>query len=129
MNTIENNKLIAEFMGAFALDIEEEDGFWYLTDGLFPHGYDRICFGAMKYASDWNWLMEVVDKIESLNVQKLSFNFNIQKDRVSLYYAHISEPKKQIEMYFEWGQKTKIENLNKIVVEFIKWYNEQKKLK
>jgi hypothetical protein len=111
----ENNKLLAEFMNHKpTFDVYIDD---VLTTLERP---------IKNYNSDWNWLMEVVDKIENIVIQKLSFSFNIQKDRVSLFYSHINEPKKQIEMYFEWGQKTKIANTYKIAVEFIKWYNEQK---
>ena len=118
MNTTENNKIIAEFMGAIEV---RKDNFKFPNRTGLP-----LQIGTINYHSDWNWLMEVVEKIETLKVQDLSFNFNIQKDRVSLSYIHINDPKKSTEMFFEWGQKTKIENLYKIVLEFIKWYNENK---
>lgn len=118
MNTIqENNKLIAEFMAG------EKDKQVYIKH--LNAWYDN-CMGY-KYNTDWNWLMEVVEKIESLKIDKLSFNFQIEKDRVSFFYTHASDTKKQTEMFFEWGQKTKISNTYKIIVQFIKWYNEQNK--
>jgi len=81
----------------------------------------------LNYDTDWNRLMLVIEKIESVKIGKLYFNIQIDKDKVSLFYTHISEPTKQIEMFFEWGQENKINNTYKIVVEFVKWYNEQKK--
>lgn len=111
-NISENNKLIAEFM-----DYE-----WYAVNT--PHIAVRKPNGGVRhFQSNWDDLMEVIEKIESLEIDKLSFNFKIEKDRVSFFYTHTDEPKKQIEMFFEWGQKTKIGNTYKIVVEFIKWYN------
>ena len=120
MNTIqENNKLIAEFLGYSQPHPEYQNTTYWYKKGLPP-------LTILSFDTDWNALMEVINKIENTNIQKLSFNFNIQKDRVSLYYTHTIEPKKQIEMWFEWGQKTKIKNTYKIVVEFIEWYNKQK---
>jgi hypothetical protein len=112
----ENNKLLAEFLG---LTLEQEQ------ERIFIQGLGTKLIEDT-FNTDWNWLMEVVEKIENITIQKLSFNFNIQKDGVSLFYSHINEPKEQIEMYFEWRQKTKIANTYKIAIEFIKWYNEQK---
>jgi hypothetical protein len=110
-----NNILIAEFMGFE----------WYEINTPFTAVRDLN--GVRHFATNWDDLMLLVEKIENITIQKLSFSFNIQKDRVSLFYSHINEPKKQIEMYFEWGQKTKIANTYKIAVEFIKWYNKQNK--
>jgi len=107
---LQDNKVIAEFMGLTII-----------TDNIsyFDTSYNPL----KKYNKDWNELMEVVEKIENISTQKLSFNLKVEKDKVYLLYAHTSEPQKQIEMFFEWGQKTKIGNTYKIVVEFIKWYN------
>jgi len=130
----ENNILIAEFLGyrlrGGCIDFRGDEPFTEVTSitngEVNSLGY-VFYEDDLKFHKDWNWLMEVVDKIEGLSFQKLSFNFNIQKDRVSLNYTHVSEPKKSTEMFFEWGQKTKIENIYKIAVEFIKWYNQQNK--
>ena len=62
MNTTENNKLIAEFLGAKQYD--ETDNFVYFdeTNNIFSN--DTISIKDLKFHYDWNWLMEVVDKIE-----------------------------------------------------------------
>ena len=67
MNTQENNKLIAEFMGVRHMDDSK-----YLetlkemkSDGLyFEQGYMT---SELHYYTDWRWLMGVVDKINNLN--------------------------------------------------------------
>lgn len=121
--TTENNRLIAEFLG-YKLQTDPTERFfgWYKSPlGTWTKEID------LPFRTDWNWLMQVVEKIESLKIDGLSFNFQIEKDMVFFYYTHIREHKKQIEMFFEWGQKTKIGNTYKIAVEFIKWYNQQNK--
>ena len=122
MKTTENNILIAEFLG------EKKQPFNFPQHGtLRLNGEFKTEFFSeqLKFHSNWNWLMEVVEKIEKTTCSKLFFSFEIKKDSVSLFYSHIDDLEKQVEMYFEWGQKTKIDNTYKVVVEFIKWYNEQ----
>jgi hypothetical protein len=116
----ENNKIISEFMGYHYVPETTLAHDYFMVKGRYirPHG--------IKFDTDWNWLMEVVEKIETIKIDKLYFNVQIDKDKVSLFYTHINEPTKQTEMFFEWGQKNKIANIYKIVVEFVKWYNENK---
>jgi len=54
MNTNENNKLIAEF-----LDLTYLKNYYVHKGNAFNEDY-------LLFHSDWNWLMEVVEKIESL---------------------------------------------------------------
>ena len=78
----ENNKLIAEFMGLKKFQSRLD----YTIYDIPQHKRDVVTeqnggalFAEMdlKFHSDWNWLMEVVEKIESLKVDNLSFNFEI----------------------------------------------------
>jgi hypothetical protein len=117
-----NNELLAEFMGLVESTIPNR---YWTEKSLEGFGMGKL--KELNYDTDWNRLMLVVDKIESVKIDKLYFNIQINKDKVSLFYTHISDPTKQIEMFFEWGQENKIANTYKIVVEFVKWYNEQKK--
>ena len=96
----ENNKIIAKFMG-----------YELTTDGIQTLYYDkdRNLKALPKYDKDWNWLMEVVEKIEDLG-------FEIEINGLS---CRILTPNKQIET----SGKTKIKGVYNGCVEFIKWYN------
>lgn len=101
MNTTENNKLIAEFMG-------------FLPRIKNP-----------KYHNDWNILMQVVEKIESLG-------YELQKENNSVFfkgnYTEISSfygMKKYYKTEFNKDcNSTFIEAVYNACIEFIKWYNQ-----
>ena len=101
----ENNRIIAEFMGA------------KLTKDLkimYPvYEGDSSYVKNLKYHSDWNWLMEVVEKIESIG-----FTFETKKN-----WARITRKGENIILRWE-EDKTKIEAVYNACIEFIKWYNE-----
>ena len=116
-----SNKIIAEFMGA------------KLTKDLkimYPvYEGDSSYVKNLKYHSDWNWLMEVVEKIESLGYRTLTENecFMITKSKLSSFdvrskddYNTIFSDNYEINHY--GGSKK--ENVYNACVEFIKWYNE-----
>ena len=135
MNTTENNKLIAEFMefkqckgirsasGKYfdywakenfscieeqEIQIESEWGY-----GLVEQ--DLLFAEQLKFHKDWNWLMEVVEKIESIG-----FTFETKKN-----WARITRKGENIILRWE-EDKTKIEAVYNACIEFIKWYNENK---
>lgn len=108
MSTTENNKLIAEFIGCKAI-FKDKKEYQMVT-------HENMCYGAneLQYHKDWNWLMEVVEKIESLDN-----NFIIEGNK-----GFINIPqRKQVEV----RKETKIEAVYNACVEFIKWYNKQSK--
>ena len=77
---------------------------WY-KDSSFT---DRICsFDGLKYHSDWNFLMQVVEKIfkgfYKLNPCPIYLKMNIEKQLIA----------------------TDKEGIYNACVEFIKWYNQQ----
>ena len=107
--TTENNKIIAEFIGLVYRTKKDYQG-WY-KDSSFT---DRICsFDGLKYHSDWNWLMEVVQKIESLG------------DDLNIYAYHCELIYNVGENIETFEAKSKIEAVYNACVEFIKWYNLQ----
>ena len=64
-NIIENNKLIAEFLNVKMHPCETIEKLKFLP--MEERGiYNGYFIDELKYHSDWNWLIEVVEKIESL---------------------------------------------------------------
>lgn len=61
MNTTENNKLIAEFMGCKSI-FKDKKEYQMVT-------HENMCYSTneLQYHTDWNWLMEVVQKINDQN--------------------------------------------------------------
>ena len=101
MNTTENNKLIAEFMG---LITEEGKYLAPPIDELSTIGMGLyVSLDEMRYHTSWDWLMPVVEEIDHLEYE--------------------SERLDKIEMAIKTRQ---INAVHKAVVEFIKWYNENK---
>jgi hypothetical protein len=130
---MENNKLIAEFMGA---EIEENyKQYPWTWDDDYPNPRIRIRitlpldtlpksqkFGVyyvegLQYHTDWNWLMPVVEKIDLIlpddNLVTISFN----RCLIEWFEKGIT---------FEGLGNTRIEATYKAVVEFIIFYNENK---
>lgn len=107
----DNNKLIAEFMGNH---IKESKNYYeFFAINSKPYSVEEL-----KFHSDWNWLMEVVEKIENLG-----FEFFIVESRCKI--AHNTDKSIEILIGFELVSK-KIESVYYNCVEFIKWYNQQK---
>ena len=108
---MENNKLIAEFMGINPILYE-----YYYYDRVKE--IDKLIY----YNSDWNLLMKVVDKIEEMGCrtellgQKDNYNFQIGKKG-----GHYRD--------FDSDGETKILAVYSGVVQFIEWFNAAKKVK
>lgn len=120
MNT-ENNKIIAEFMGLNNKIVHFEKfyswsdaPFFYTTEDSKEKVVENIAKYS-KYHSDWNWLMEVVEKIESLG-------FETSLDKNGFFVVFTNGSNTQNGLFI----KSKIEAVCNVCVEFIKWYNEQK---
>lgn len=117
MNT-ENNKIIAEFMGAKTLTVDEFKAILKDNrDNGFIHTPNAEIDEDLKYHSDWNWLMEVVEKIESLGYDVF---INTCVCRITDVGQDVLE---DIETF---NYENKIQAVYNACVEFIKWYNEQK---
>lgn len=121
---IENNKLIAEFMGAY-IENGSNERYNMLTYHNFPPAknsnliHTAIVCGVedMQYHTSWDWLMPVVEKIEDID----EINVFIESNGTQIY---------------DWRKKTdivnniadisfvhKIEHVYDAVVKFTKWYN------
>jgi hypothetical protein len=138
MTTIENNKLIAEFMG-----LRYRTDEWYSIDNNTEHFavYANITKNEpdeelFRFHDDWNWLMEVKEKIEN-SIINGTLNGVIVTMGKNLNHKQYC--------YIEWGntnnvrtghrnlsgfysktieENTLIEAVYNACIEFIKWYNE-----
>lgn len=109
MNTTENNKLMAEFLGSY------QQYTWNYNHKCWFYNNTKIAYGDSngEFHRNWNWLMQVVEKIEktkkgtiiihSKNIVEISFNYKTVKHYTS----------------------DLITNLFFACVEFIKWYNKE----
>ena len=107
MTTLNENKMIAEFMG-YNLEVVNDEVYFTLDDML-----ETLSDEELHYHTDWNWLIGVVDKIESLG-------YDVQ---IILDYCTITNGD-----YSEITQigGNKIHNVYNACVEFIKWYTHTK---
>ena len=118
---LENNKLIAEFMGGKNFD---KNGYFEIfipeqVNNLETNkGWVTEVLEWTNYHKSWDWLMPVVEKIES--IENYRFDFEIRQSLVEIY-----DKDEQIDVFQEQGDD-KREVTYWCVVEFIKWYNENK---
>lgn len=124
MNTTENNKLIAEFMGVFDKILStgnihswSDAPFYYTTEDTKEKVIQNITKYS-KYHKDWNWLMEVVEKIEILG-----YVFKVNGNTVTFF---IKGNYNRTIWNDAFTGSTKIQAVYNACVEFIKWYNENK---
>jgi hypothetical protein len=125
--TTENNILLAEFMGA---EIEGLNYKFIAYDNI------KVCMhpNRLNYHTDWNWLMQVVEKVESLEkpitnspnlVGKFeTYEIHIQHRHVRIY-AHGEVTKEVVDLRSS-ESNNKIEAVYNACVSFVKWYNNQK---
>lgn len=125
MNTEEGNKLIADFMGARA----DTYGKWFIDHKFL--GYEAKDF---QYHTSWDWLMPVVEKIESIyNEHHGYFGVHISSNSCSIQGTNLHKAIEDLSGY-GWVYmsdsnailNTKIESTWYNVVEFINWHNQNK---
>lgn len=134
---IEGNKLIADFMkftpwfdsgeyiGYRELDVDKystyQDG-W----GHRPHA---CVFSELRFHSSWDWLMPVVEKIESLNFtdsdgEEYSFDVTIRYGDVTI--EDEDSTRKNFHIHKHGTDGNKLNAVYEAVIEFIEWYNVNK---
>jgi hypothetical protein len=99
---MKDNKLIAEFMGLVVSD----------SDNYTSELHTNVDVD-LKYHTSWDWLMPVIEKIESLG-----YVFTIQGGKAE-YGEMISETRCFI-------AEDKLSSTHKAVVEFIKEHNDER---
>ncbi len=114
MCTIDNNKLIAEFLGYVQPHPDYPNStYWYKKD--------ESTLTILSFNYDWNWLMKVVDKIESIEDDEGLYKYIIEILGTTVNVIDTS----QIKPIAETFERTKIEATYKAVIEFINYYNNQ----
>lgn len=127
----ESNKLIAQFMGGkitHTKDYEMPHGshstgtieYWDGIRSVPTDGYEDAKMGIFGYNWSWDWLMPVVEKIESLGTGYVM----TENNKCEIVITLDNKGKKHFSNRFI--ENSKIESTYLGVVEFIKWYNQNK---
>ena len=122
-NILENNKLLAEFLGEIKQPFEFPQ-FGYINS--MGDWKDTFFDNQLKFHSNWNWLMSVVEKIHSMQSYGVFINPNgtyIQDEEDKV----ICMTFKNEEVNGEIISSSNIEATFNCCAEFVKWYNEQNK--
>lgn len=133
MNTTENNKLIADWLGFEPCQVRKRKSGKY--DYHLPEGFDLIkedewsemlveqdyCKAEdLKFHKDWNWLMPVVEKINGFTDENGLFLYEVN---INASRCEIERPTGLGNIVNEHGAST-IEMVYIAVVEFIEWHNQ-----
>lgn len=127
---IDGNKLIAEFMGMkekldFQLPKTDEGGYYPINKkGEYDLTEYFTPYSHLDYHSSWDWLMPVVEKIETLTAfdgrGEVNYIVSIEANQCIISQGGEGE--------IEYEQsEAKIGATWKAVVQFINWYNTQPK--
>ena len=147
----ENNKIIAEFMNFPKITNvrDSESGKYY--DYWLPNNFNLILEQEIQiesnngwglvhqdcvfvrdliFHSDWNWLMEVVEKIENIKIKDYSISTDITDDKTFINVWHYGDGGKWSilisNLNEEYKDFNKMQRTYKAVVKFINFYNKQK---
>jgi len=119
---IEGNKLIAKFM-EIKLEGKWRDGYDYALQHVYRFNdeyYDCTLPTDFGFHFSWDWLMPVVEKIETIKIEEYNINFSIMGKAACWTPSHWCGLKTYL-------ADSKIEAVYMTVIEFIKWYNSNKK--
>ena len=100
---IKDNKMIAEFMGMTYGDPND--------NSVMTQGSEVIPIESMEFHSSWDWLMLVVDKIESMRDK----DGNAYRFSIDMCNAEIENTNIKL-----LGEKYKIDAVYKVAVKFIR---------
>lgn len=117
MNELENNKLIAEFMGI----TPNEAGVYHVSK---HKGYS---LENLLYHTSWDWLMPVVEKIESFQDGEDgdSMRGHLYNFRIEQHFVYILDGE-SMDVIIEMNGDSKLDATYNAVVEFINQYNKNK---
>ena len=125
----ENNKLIAEFLGWEKIYLEGCVEY-ILPESLADPIYKLDSRFILEFDSNWNWLMEVVEKIESIKDSYHGrFGVYISSNSCTIQSTNF-RPDKPIpnppHYYNNVVLNNKIESVYYSIIYFINFYNKQK---
>lgn len=133
MDFLEKNGPIAEFMGAIKEQwypkAKQQTGIHYAyPPNEFPDNEKYHSDNLLKYHSDWNWLMPVVTKIESIYDEHHGyFGVYISSNSCHIhgtkFNKSIDDPEYGFVYFDEIVTHTKLEATYIAVTRFIEWYN------
>ena len=124
-----DNEIIAKFMGLDWQTMQVETP----SDDYEAHELVPMTVNNLSYDTSWDWLMPVVEKIESETIHP-QFDFSLHLERRHCDITCVLrpsgvEPPPDIVLHLGHDGDSKIELVYKAVVEFIKWYDLQTKEK
>jgi hypothetical protein len=129
MNTTENNKLIAEFMGHKIDWGFNKDSILYMPQGEGNATNNSVVIGLdkLEYHTSWEWLMPVFKRIHELPLEEIEGSYKIHAFSVKIdgIYCSVSHGRTG-EIIVEDDSGDMFDNLYCVIVEFIKWYNNRK---
>ena len=111
MKTLENNKIIAEFLNIKLHPCETIENFKFLP--IEERGlYNGYFIDELKYHEDWNKLMEVVKQIDKISLDaQIIWNLEVKANDI-----------------FDSLREVNIQLTYNRVIDFINFYNEQNKI-
>ena len=108
-NIVENNKMFAEFLGYCQPHPDyPTTTYWYKKD------YQPLTI--LLFHSNWDWLMRVVEKIESLG-------YTVTIAGVMCKVTKVLDLENSIVSYVLGDKSRKLELIYTTMVEFVKWHN------
>lgn len=134
------NKKCAEFLFPELVDVDDAE-IWGINTLLIESNQSKYeilnnrrsnIFMSidLKFRSDWNWIMEVVDKIESLEDKQFYMEWIwLNKTNVGLYQRETNSGSTLWEYIARFSDsKTKKQAVIQAIDQFIDWYNKHKEL-
>lgn len=119
MENLENNKLIAEFMGYNAYEYRGHTMF------IFDEDNHRTELD-LHYHTSWDWLMPVVEKIEEIALEEVKGVYKIHRFCANFNFTQAEITDMSTGMIVGYGDDgRKLDSTYIAVVEFIKWYNQK----
>ena len=120
---MESNKLIAEFLGAkpISLGASVEYEMYGIIECIKDGVNEKHFFipDEMEFKESWDWLMPVVEKINTMD----DFNYSVS---INYHYTSIADNNTLYDIVDVDADGDTQKGCYKAVVEFIKWYNKTK---